>query len=417
MPPKANAAHLAKGRPRNFKNQTLITIAASVFALAILIAGIGYSQGAALFLTAGLHPIPEAKFYATQRLLASKIIAFAENITRTNRQMMNNNSIICIDGSWNHRRNGDFHIIDVIDYRTKKIVDFEILFKSSPFRKGNYVGSSNGMETEGMRRIIQRWKNDSRVSIIVHDKDAKITKLIRDSGWNVLQNIDANHARKSFQRFYDNNLTREEKAHLYGLKERIDRWLNHVIHLDIPLVLKLEVWMNAKSHFRGDHSNCTHLPSDDHEWMNKDNPESLRILDKILEKGRSIISSTNFHNGSTQLNEAFHQVKAKYANKRISYLTSTDLRFAMAIISFDNAPHWQKDLREFCGVPSLPDEIETLITEDNLRKSRIRENRQTPEFREKANSEKCRRRSQHKSQTKGSQNYKPLVKRKRTKRT
>jgi hypothetical protein len=102
-------------------------------------------------------------------------------ICQKNRAATGPNSTICIDGSWNHRRNGNFCIVDVIDFQTKKIVDFAIIYKSTPFKSGNYEGSSNGMEVAGMRQLLPRWINDTKVSVIVHDKDSKITELIRES--------------------------------------------------------------------------------------------------------------------------------------------------------------------------------------------------------------------------------------------
>ena len=59
---------------------------------------------------------------------------------------MLSNSTICIDGSWDHKRDGKLLIYDVICIELQKIVDFELIIKKSPKRKGNYIISSKAME-------------------------------------------------------------------------------------------------------------------------------------------------------------------------------------------------------------------------------------------------------------------------------
>jgi hypothetical protein len=196
------------------------------------------------------------------------------------------------------------------------MADFAIIYKSTPFKSGNYESSSNVMEVAGMLQLLPRWINDSKVSVIVHDKDSKITKLIRESNWTVNQMYDANHAHKSFRRTWD-ALSKEDKNLLHGLKERLDNWLNHVIYLNIDREMKKRLWLNAKEDFSGNHTFCLHDESE-FCWKNTNNPTSLKVFDKHLNKGLKIIETVNPLSGATQLNEAFHQIKAKYANKRIN---------------------------------------------------------------------------------------------------
>jgi hypothetical protein len=44
-----------------------------------------------------------------------------------NRAAMKENATVGIDGSWNHRRNGPAHIIEMIDTESGRVVDFEIV--------------------------------------------------------------------------------------------------------------------------------------------------------------------------------------------------------------------------------------------------------------------------------------------------
>lgn len=45
------------------------------------------------------------------------------------------NSIISIDGAWDHRRHGSACIVTFIDIDTRKIIDFEIAFQENNLLK------------------------------------------------------------------------------------------------------------------------------------------------------------------------------------------------------------------------------------------------------------------------------------------
>jgi hypothetical protein len=264
------------------------------------------------------------------------------------------------------------------------------------------------MEVAGMKMILKRWLNDSKVAVLVQDKDSKISKLVRESGWKIEQKIDPNHAKKSFRRFWDS--LDDDRKYLFGLKDRLIKWMDHIIYLNIGMEAKIEMWMNALNHYQGDHTKCPRHDSETYEWANKNNSNATAVLKQVLNKGLEIIKDAEPLRGSTQLNEAYHSVKAKFADKRISYLSSTELRYAMSIIAFDNQPFWQKKLRELLGIPPLPSEIEIIIEEANEAKRRPNENRRTPEYRKKANEEKRERTRKRNEESSGKKDYKPLNK-------
>jgi hypothetical protein len=95
----------------------------------------------------GVITFSPAAVYAAQVVLVPGIVAFAARVCPTNREAMKRHAVVGIDGSWNHRRNGPVHIIDMID--------FEVMEKSSSPRRGNYRGSSNGMGVEAMKRMVR----------------------------------------------------------------------------------------------------------------------------------------------------------------------------------------------------------------------------------------------------------------------
>jgi hypothetical protein len=95
---------------------------------------------------------------------------------------MNPGSSIDFDGSWSHRRQAKECVAVIIDYMTRKVVDYEITQKTKRGRPGNYTGSSSGMEVEAFRRLITRWKGHSKVVGYVHDCDSKASCAIREAG-------------------------------------------------------------------------------------------------------------------------------------------------------------------------------------------------------------------------------------------
>jgi hypothetical protein len=76
---------------------------------------------------------------------------------------MNPGSVIAFGGSWSHCRQAKDCIVGIIDYMTKKIVDYEIIQKAKRGRLGNHAGSSLGMEVEALLRLITRWKGNPKV--------------------------------------------------------------------------------------------------------------------------------------------------------------------------------------------------------------------------------------------------------------
>jgi hypothetical protein len=78
-----------------------------------------------------------------------------------------------------------------------KVVDFDFAIRSVRGRTGNYIGSSQSMETEVLSKLATRWKDDPRISGFVHDQDSKAIKTLRELGWDVTEYLDRNHVFKS----------------------------------------------------------------------------------------------------------------------------------------------------------------------------------------------------------------------------
>jgi hypothetical protein len=83
-------------------------------------------------------------------LIIPGILAFARKIATENREKMKPQAVIGIDGSWEHRRNGSAHLLDMVDVGSGRVVNFEMVQKTTASGPGNYGGSSNGMECDEM---------------------------------------------------------------------------------------------------------------------------------------------------------------------------------------------------------------------------------------------------------------------------
>jgi hypothetical protein len=100
-------------------------------------------------------------------------------------------------------------------------------------------------------------ENDQKVSVVVTNLESRMTKVIRESRWNVRRECDANHTKKALDH-YCQELPKGERRLLYGLGRRSRDWFNHVLHQPIARDKKIEKWENAFLHYCGDHSKCDH---------------------------------------------------------------------------------------------------------------------------------------------------------------
>jgi hypothetical protein len=373
--------------------------------LAILITGISYSQGLTLFRNLGLMFISVGTFYRIQARLQQPILDYAKKTARRNREAMHAGATVGIDGSWNHRRHGSDCIVDIYDCGTGRIVDFEIVSKSNHFAHGNYEGSSNGMEVEGFKRMVGRWvPSDDKVTHVVTDKDSTLGKAIADSGWGVTHKHDTNHAMKAFEHQWD-RMPKEEKKNLNGLRSRLTGWLKTTLHSDEPEDAKIAKWENARQHYRGDHSKCPDTKHEGYLWRKREEPKAQEALDRVISSGSELIRSCDPNLGSTQGNESYHAVKAKYADKRLNYPVSTPTRFGLSVIAHSNVPGWEDELRKECGVPPIPKRYQDELrraTEDRNTRAEVR---RTEEYRRQRNARRHEQRSANASQRRGKDDY------------
>jgi hypothetical protein len=235
---------------------------AKQYAFAIVVHGGRFTQIAQILAFCNIQTPSSWMFYRAQKDICNEILAFAKESCRVWREQMAPGTIIGTDGSWSQRRNAMHCLVDFIDVVQGKIVDFEILQRPSGFLYGDYFGPANGMEVEGVRRIITRWQQvyqraNEKVAFYVHDRDAKTRKLISEL-WNKPELLDPNHVLKGFDRKLGAD------PGLRGLKTKLRSWFVFLLKLEETEQEKRRLWLNSSNHFQGIHDGCLphpHIPN------------------------------------------------------------------------------------------------------------------------------------------------------------
>jgi hypothetical protein len=139
-----------------------------------------------------------------------------------------------INGSGDHHRNGEMQTVDLVDCRSGRIVDFEIVVNKTNFHEGNLDRISNGMETAWFTSLLQRRLHDLNVRPTVIPKDSKLRHKILNSGSHAQHKVHTNRTMKVLARFEDSLASPDEK-HLFGLQDLLKSFRIHILHQQIPV--------------------------------------------------------------------------------------------------------------------------------------------------------------------------------------
>lgn len=129
------------------------------FTISILIFGLSYQIARNLFNFNGIDVCSEKKFYQYQNQISPIIIQMAKESAKNFSKKIENDTIISIDGAWDHRRHGTACIVTFIDLKTRKIIDFEISTTPKPFVQGNTNECSRNLEKDQLKN----WLRDGNI--------------------------------------------------------------------------------------------------------------------------------------------------------------------------------------------------------------------------------------------------------------
>ena len=245
------------------------------FAYSIIIHGLSYMSTALCFLENNIIPPCHTSFYSHLDIIIDKIIEIAYECVFYEKSLMGLNTIISMDGSWDHRRRGKNCIVVIIDQMRKKIIDFEVIRKSTKSYPTDYHGSSQNMETEAVKRISKRLKSDYRIIGYVHDKDSSVSAFMRRN-WPLPEFLDRNHSVKCLSsRFYivENICGKQNKLFIH-----LFNFMNFLISLPCTPTQKVNYWLNAADHYCGKHKHCIKHRESQFTWEYAKSSTAVKAL-------------------------------------------------------------------------------------------------------------------------------------------
>lgn len=370
------------------------------FAFSIIINGLTFSSIRAFMLYNNIIPPSKSSYYRAIDLVIYEIVKLAQENMIFYRNNMKPDTVISFDGSWDHKRNGRYCIVDVIDQSQKKIIDFEVVQKSTNAHPSDYSGSSHNMEAHAIRNIVHRLKNDQRIIGYCHDNDSTVRKIM-STEWPIQEYLDPNHTVKSFERIF-NSINKKSHNKLKGLHNHLLRFMHFLINLCCSPVQKVQHWRNAVNHYQGNHQYCFPHKKSNFSWEFSKDHEAIQYLNTLLVK-TSFILERCYPAYSTQLNESYHAIKSHYLSKEIAWRKTAFARLCCSILSFNGLFGWQFILRQRLGLPDLhPYVMATLV---NIEKDRICSLKARRSLEYQANERKRRKTQKRNEQSKDKSEY------------
>ena len=233
---------------------------------------------------------------------------------------------LCGDGRCDSPgHNAKFGTYTVMDMKTNKVVDMETVQVSE-------VTSSNALEKEGCRRVLNRIEQELPVNVLATDRHLGIQKMMRLEYDFVQHQYDVWHLAKSVAKKL------RQKAKKKGC-EQLMQWIPAIkTHLwwcaatcEGDAQNMLERWLSVTHHVTNSHdwgygtfSCCAHTALDEDEldaikWLEAGSP-AHKALNEVLEDTRlkNDIKKLNLFCHTGQL-ENYHGFLLKYAPKRIQF--------------------------------------------------------------------------------------------------
>jgi hypothetical protein len=233
------------------------------------------------------------------------------------------------------------------------------------------------MEVEGIKRMMERWKDDNRIVGCVHDNDAKSTKAINAIRPDMTQYYDPNHGAKCLERKWQ----RLAPKHLRGFKGKLLSWFHYLARSDFSDEEKTKYWLNAVEHFKGNHAGCPR------EHLNPAQSPVLTSHEAELELSVFLYKTVKYVVRTRtpfdqQMCESFNAVKAQFASKSISWKVSWSCRVMCAVMPMNCGGNWKLQLAEECGI-DLSDETRERLTQRYAKDLAQNDIRRRPEKQQK----------------------------------
>jgi hypothetical protein len=146
---------------------------------------------------------------------------------------------------------------------------------------------------------------------------------------------------------------------LWGLHAKLLHWFRDLIRSDYPPEERQHHWLNSVGHFKGNHEGCRREHLEGHATVKILTLEAEDQLIHVLQETVELVIRTR-HDLDTQLCESFNSVKAKFAEKDISWRISWPIRVMCAILHMNSETNWRTSLATICGIELSPDIVHRL---------------------------------------------------------
>ena len=153
------------------------------FTFSVLESGVGYTTADSILLRNDILPPSESTYYDHLDEVCDAIISFTDECIKQQYQKMSPNTVISIDGSWDHVRHAKHCIVAVIDQTQKKNCSLWISWKDDAAGDAAYQGRINNIERECVRNLIEHLSADKRIVGDCHDNNSAISNLVKDEGY------------------------------------------------------------------------------------------------------------------------------------------------------------------------------------------------------------------------------------------
>lgn len=327
------------------------------FVLSTIVTGLSYTKLSLNYILNNIIPPSSSAFYKAQKKVVQVIVDFARESCAHAREHMLKNTIVAVDGAWDHIRNGSHCLIQwtSINKTYKKVLDYEIVIRSNKQLAGNYSGQPNLMEGVGLTRLLQRWVGCKSIKKYVHDGDVKHDSIVRSVFSNIIERRDPGHYVKNIKKMF---LTKPY-SELSLLSKRLMRFLKYLLHEGkYTIAQKKELWLNVPNHYCGDHSHCINGANcTGYLWKHRFNKSKVAILKQFVKKTVEIFEQVEIKLAS-QICESINNAKVVFASKRVNWQGSWSARASMAVLNYNESPFGViMVLRTRLHLPAMPEVI------------------------------------------------------------
>ena len=373
-----------------------------------------------------------SSYYKAQSEVIPTIINVANRTVEQakNESFAREETKVGLDGCWDSARNGKHCTVTAKDTVTGKTIDYEVITRPGGNRVGNFNQSSNMMESEGIRNITKRLKEEEECNVVsfVHDGDNKSEKIVKANGFLGENMRDAGHGFKSLENGFkamkkkvkaDNKL---EKDPFHGIQGKTLNYAKTLVHKEKDAERRGELWMNVPEHLTGNHEVCRHGEEkrspgrprkNSVEKRNEDFsvwqggievPAAKEALSHFCKKTVNFIVHCSSEN-STQGNEAQNALIAREADKNINYGPSYPARVAVAIGKMNDPENFVMDVLHETGIDtSLNENIKNEIASRWKRRAEQNSRRREDYEREKITKSRTLHRNMYRTTKTGDYN-------------